>query len=106
MNDIEGSDFLFATSICHSQDYLCFSLSLDQLSQVCFFFSSKNKLLDLFRIPLLFSCGLCCSGKQTSGVPPAGVTVGQPGVMVEGVSSTPRWSEFKYSFLYLLATGP
>ena len=67
-----------------------------------FFFSSKNKLLDSFGVPLLFSCEVCCSGKQTSGVPPSGVTVGQPVVVIEGVSSTARWSEFKCSFLYLL----
>lgn len=67
------------------------------------FFSSKNKLLDSFRVPLLFSCGVCCPGKQTLGVPPSGVTVGQPVVMIEGMSSRARRSEFKGSFLYLLA---
>ena len=73
---------------------------------VFFFFSSKNKLLDPFRVPLLLTWGVYCPGKPTLGVLPSGVPVGQLVVMMEGLSSGARWSEFKCSFFYLLTIWP
>lgn len=73
------------------------------------FLSSKNRLLKPSRVPLLLSCGVCCSGKQIWGAPPAGAIMEQRvrwrggGVLTERMRSTARRSEFEGSFLHLLA---
>ena len=85
-----------------------FSLLISCPVCVVFFFfsSSKNKLLDPFRVPLLLTWGVYCSGKLTLGVPPSGIPVGQLVVMMEDLSSRARWSEFKCSFFDLLTIWP
>lgn len=70
---------------------------------VCVFFFFKEQALGFFQSSSAFQLWSVLPWEADLGGPPSGVTVGQPVVMIEGMSSRARWSEFKCSFLYLLA---